>query len=229
MSSVRRKATGTGEEEGEGKRKKVGDPRSLPASSLDQDSFELQFPFIDVKAMKNIQGKFSRDEFMDIDTLECFVKHIFLTLGAHTGLWYGTEGRLMGGELASWPIHLIFFGCLCKLSKAYLDFKKERGKEKLEQEDIVTTLLHVRDTLNPQSSSVQVSPSSESSTEGSICNHEGKTSKGVPDIMIKTFFKSFLREQNLNPTNPETVKAALTTKKLRTIAIIELKEDVQVS
>ena len=250
MSTYHREAIELVEEESKRKKRKMGsssftrDPRSLPASSLDLDSFKYQFPLIEVCTRDSLKGKFSISEFMDVEALECFTSHIFATLEASKGVWYGQS--MGGGELASRPLHLILFGCICKLSKSYSVFKKSK---KLNQEDVQkkiedeqqrgeiedneagTTITHlqVRDNVNPQTSGGQDSTSSESSTEGSIFNHEGSCPKGIPDIMVKTFCKRFLKEKQLDPTSQDTVIDAIFKEKLRTKAIIELKEDEQVS
>jgi hypothetical protein len=174
-------------------------------------------------------------EFMDTEALECFTSHIFSTLEASKGVWYGQS--MGGGELASRPLHLILFGCICKLSKSYLVFKKSKKSNKedeqqrgeiIEDNEVGATITHlqVRDNVNPQTSVDEDSTSSESSTEGSIFNHEGSCS---PDIMVKTVCKRFLKEKQLDPTSQDTVIDAIFKEKLRTKAIIELKEDEQVS
>jgi hypothetical protein len=74
------------------------------------------------------------------------------------------------------------------------------------KDEVVPVHLEVSDKINPTILNEQDYPSSQSSTEGSICNHEVRSDKGIPDIMVKTFCKKYLREKNLDPALPRTVR-----------------------
>ena len=219
-------------------------PRSPPPSALDIHSFRLNYPCINVDFMRENMGKFSCTEFMDIDALGCFMEYIFLSIEEYNNMWYGTKGYTMSSEMVSRPLHLNFFASLCKLSKAFWSFNKmkkskpqdveeerrddQKGKNQVKQEqkqvekssdEVISTHLQVSDSTNRDS------PDSASSTEGVIYNHEVKCGRGFPDIMIRGFNKKYLREKGLDPRDKKIVKKALLHGKLRTTAIIELKDD----
>jgi hypothetical protein len=107
---------------------------------------------------------------------------------------------------------------------------QEEGKEMVILKDKVAPFhLEVSDTINPTNLTESDYLSSQSSTKGSMCNHEVNIGSGTPDIMVKTFCKRYLRKNNLDPTLPRTVREAAFDKKLRTVMIIKLKDDYLVS
>ena len=171
--------------------------RSPPPSALDIHSFRLNYPCINVQSMEENVGKFSCNEFMDIDALSCFMEYIFISMQENNNIWYGAQGYTMSGEMVSRPLHLSFFASLCTLSRALWSFKKmkklkhpevskerrddQKGKEGMKQEqkqietlseEVIFSHFQVSDSMD------QDSPGSVSSTKGVIYNHEVKSGRG---------------------------------------------------
>mgnify|MGYP000485797282 CR=1 FL=1 len=105
------------------------DPKSVPSTCLDEETFKLQVPLSKFLNVGEMKGEILTDSVMDTTALICLVNYILLALEANKDVWLGIEGPLMGGELASRPMQLIFFGCLHKLSKSFLAFKKKKKKK----------------------------------------------------------------------------------------------------
>ena len=60
-------------------------------------------------------------------------------------------------------------------------------EEEQKDEEIILVYLEIREHLGPRIISDQYSVGSESLAKGVVFNHEGKTTRGTLDIMIKTF------------------------------------------
>jgi hypothetical protein len=215
-----------------GKNKEM-DPRSLAPSSLNRTTFEAKYPHIRLELMKEKIGKFSCSEIMDVKVLRYLMQYIYKTVHGNKDIWYAIDGQPENSEMASRPLHLTFFACLSKLSKAFLVLKNKRKSEKQEEneakeleEEEVAPHLQIMESLHPQFPTDQVSTYS---TEGTIFNHEVRSGKGIPNIMVKAFCKTFLREKDLDPTSRMIVSYATEAKKLRTMIILDLKDDASVS
>jgi hypothetical protein len=193
--------------------------RSVPPSSLNAETFLLKFPLITLCMSMN-DGKFGSSDFMDSEAFLLFVNYIYLKLEEHKGVCFNVSGHTMSSEQSSRPMQLMFFECFCKLLKAYFLYKKRKKEtsdleraqreiteeeKKEEEDDIVLTHLEVGGSENVEKQNFKSARSSGSSIQGLLFNHEGNIGRGVPEIVVKTFPNTFLREYNLNPLEEQTV------------------------
>jgi hypothetical protein len=247
MSYFHGQAIEVAEEQIEMKRQRIGSQSLmelslLPPSDLTEDTYILKYPFIKLSHSKNV-GKFSTLEFMNSEALVKFIDYIYLTIEPHKGYWYGLDGLAMPIEMSDTPLQLSFFECFVKLSKSYFLYKERkknqrdlerdqpqikegRRDENVDEEEIIPTYLEVGEKRELQ---ISDQGSNSSSVEGLILNHEGRLTKGVPNIRVKTVSNGFLRENSYEPFNERTVRSASREKKVRTTAIVGLKDDKSVS
>jgi hypothetical protein len=169
------------------------------------------------------------------------IKYLFFSVEENNGIWCGAQGFLVGTKMCGRPQHLAFFVFLCKLLRTFWvflqmkDFKdkdvgdqrrddQKREETKRLEDEVVVTQLKVGGTLNLKTSTNKEPSNSQSLTKDVTFNYELNISKGIPDIMVKSFCTNYLRENRLDPRREGTIRGALMVEKVRIILIIELKD-----